>query len=209
MVVVRLVELLDKDLNVKPVFFGLKEFYQFAPDSKIYYYSFNENQIKLGSDFKYFLNPKDNIETRHIYSPGLHMDSGSYYGLIIQEIINNLNNDQGHNFKDFKDLQDNYAYIELEYESLHGKRFIDDRYYSDFENEILNKYNSCKKFILSMAIIHQNFSKTKIYSKYFSEVEKEIESFREILGDELNEVKACNNYLLKLYGLESFISELL
>jgi len=202
--IVKLVELVDENLNIKPTFFELKEFYKFSSNSVLYYYSFNQDQVNLGENFKYFLNPKKGDEKIFMDSPSFHMNSFNYYALIVEEMINNLNKDQSKNFKNFKNLQESYSFFEYESKYLFGKRNINGEDYSGSENEILMKYNSCKKFILSMAIIHQNFLKTKIYSKYFEEVEDEINSLKKV-GNKIRNINKCNNYLLKLYGLENFI----
>jgi len=204
----RLVELIDENLVVKPVLFNIKNFSRLNEKSKLYYYSFNESQVDLGEGFWPFLHPYDekgNLVA--IYSEGFHENSFDYYGKIIKNVFENLNKIYGNEFKDYQDFKKVRDFYEFEYEHVFSIKGENSKYYSESENEAYQELNLCKNYENSLELIKSNLSKSKIYSKYFWEVYQTVETLKE-KDKKISDLKECNSYLLKLYDLENFIPKL-
>jgi hypothetical protein len=208
MSVVKLVELINKNLQIKPVFFDLKNFFGLDKNPFLHYYSFNKFQSMLGEYFKFFISSSgdENIRVK-LEGEKLHMDSFSYYSLVLENIFEKLKELYGNRFNNFSELEKVSQMYEFEYEHISSIKGFNVKNYSKTEKEIFDEMSLCKQYKESMKLIEINLSKSKIYSQYFSEVDETIGWLRE-KGNKIKDLKNCNSYLLNLYGLKEFIPKL-
>jgi hypothetical protein len=205
--VVKLVELINESLVVKPVFFNLKNFFSLNQDPILEYYSFNDVQSSLGEYFKFFLCSYDkNIEVK-LKGKKLQMDSLSYRSLVFENIFENLNKFYGNHFKDLEELEKVSTLYEFEYDNIFSIKGFNSKSYSRIEKDIFDELNLCKQYNESMFFVEKNLLNSKISSKYFFEVEETVSWLKEESRN-IQDLKSCNSYLLKLYGLKEFIPKL-
>jgi len=203
---VKLVEMMDEDLIVKPVFFNLKNFLVLNNNPVLHYYSFNQVQANLKDHFKFFLSTDEDFEVK-LKGENLHMDSFSYHSLILENIFENLNKLYGNRFKDLDELEKVSIFYEFEYDDVFSTRGFNSKDYSKIEKEVFDELHLCKQYKDSISLIEKNLSNSKIYSQYFGEVEENVFWLREE-GKKIKDLKSCNAYMLKMYGLKELIPRL-